>query len=504
MKPAALVNLKKKVKIMSLFTHLSETSATLASGEVVNNDFICRRLKAYHDSIFLINHGGTASIEAARCLVAMAAAIAFLAEPAEAVEAAGKICAAIIAAHPEAASGCAIFDRLNIEEEEFEDCSALACEEDRQVAGSSMMMRLTHRSVLQRDGDYLFFQKNDCVELDDSQEGGWGLREDCEEWQGDWYLSEWLDEHTFICDQCSVRHRNDRRADYDAGDICDDCDEANHEEEEEEDEDESGYKILDYSDSRASRFSAADNGERLKLGYEIEIELDEDANQNTCAGVIMERMSADCRDNDYAVAKYDSSLDNGFELVSRPDSLDEHRGQLVREWEAWESCDACIDRVQSMHIHASRAALSDLAVGKLLVFVNSQDNHDFMVDVAGRESEKWAAYDDGKSIACAKGLTHSADRYSAVNITRKTVEFRIFKGSIDESVLIRNLEFVDALCRFSMPAVAGIAEATSAGAFFDYVRKNRKNYLQLDGWLTRAGYLKEASKKKKENITNKQ
>ena len=368
------------------------------------------------------------------------------------------------------------------------------CADEGPGRENSYAVHLTHSWVCHVDA---WVPKSECVT---DADGNTQRREDCEEWEGDWYLSGWLYENTFVCDQCATRCRCGERAEYDAGDICDDCDAANHEDEDDDDEDGGGYKILDYSDSRASRFKAADNGERLKLGYEIEIELDEDANKNECAGVIMERMAMDCRDNDYAVAKYDSSLDNGFELVSRPDSLFMHCVQLAMGWGAWDHDNAMIDRVQSMHIHASRAALTDLAVGKLLVFVNCPDNHYFMIGIAGRESEQWAAYDEWKSITYAKDLTHSSDRYSAVNITRKTVEFRIFKGSIDEDVLIRNLEFVDALCRFSMPANVGIQEATSQGAFFDYVRKNRKNYLALDRWLVSAGYLKAASKPKKENL----
>jgi hypothetical protein len=236
--------------------------------------------------------------------------------------------------------------------------------------------------------------------------------------------------------------------------------------------------ILNYSDRTADDMPMlGDAPDGLYLGWELECESRRDGEDEEKAAECLELLG-----KDYAVAKHDGSLedDRGFELVSCPATLEVHRKRLGRFFSnlpsgivSWNTSGRC-----GFHVHASRAAISQLTIGKLLVFVNSPDNEALIVGIAGRDANDFCAIKEKK---LTDGIRQDLNRYQALNTSpSKTIEFRIFRGSLLGERIIRNLEFVDCLIRFCRQC--GNAELT-VNSFGRYVRDHRKGYPALFSYL---------------------
>ena len=208
------------------------------------------------------------------------------------------------------------------------------------------------------------------------------------------------------------------------------------------------------------------------LFFGIELEVEAGDNRDSSAEDISAKLE------DFAVLKEDGSIKSGFEIVTRPASLDEQR----RGWKGFFSDlpDGLLSyktETCGLHVHASRSALSTLQIAKIVCFVNSPDNRDFVERIAGRKACDWAKY-HGKKLATAGKRT--GQRYEAVNLENaKTIEFRIFKGTLKESSFWRCIEFCDALISFSAPASRTMAESLDWKAFARFVREGRKQWPNL-------------------------
>jgi hypothetical protein len=215
---------------------------------------------------------------------------------------------------------------------------------------------------------------------------------------------------------------------------------------------------------------------------------------------------------DWALLKHDGSVSYGFEVVTAPASLDIHKEEwtrllgdntLTNGMKSWDT--ACC----GMHVHVSRAPMTPLHLGKILVFMNSPLTYGPIVKLAGRNSNHWAEYHtkkvtDGKSTCsvCYKvvkhaghvwckacqtyryGRTGSNSRYQAVNVCNTdTIEFRIFKGTLKLEHVLANIEFVDAVVRWTKDC--SIRDCESWQAFMAYVQLHKKTYSHLLTYLER-------------------
>lgn len=129
-----------------------------------------------------------------------------------------------------------------------------------------------------------------------------------------------------------------------------------------------------------------------------------------------------------------------------------------------------------LHVHVERAGMSDLTVGKILSFVNSATNKPFVEAVARRSSDRWAKLDPSKNITDA--TKRNSSRYEAVNLQNEhTIEFRIFKGTLNKESFYRSLEFVDAVVEYCKNI--GLSDTHGTDKFFDFVKFNKKHYPEL-------------------------
>lgn len=203
--------------------------------------------------------------------------------------------------------------------------------------------------------------------------------------------------------------------------------------------------------------------------------------------------------------KTDSSLsDDGIEVVSHPFS-----------WNFWKTYgqtiyDTLFSTIRSsgyysaegaetgMHIHISKSAIRTSQLLKLLWFVYESPN--FIELIAQRTSDYGLAtysslmgytpdsFKDklSKMTAIAKRkFSSNADRYTALNMEpSQTVEFRIFKGTLNIMTLSKAIEFIHSLLSYCSDAsISDIVnkdnEKTRVEKYLKFLSKNQSKYMNL-------------------------
>lgn len=192
--------------------------------------------------------------------------------------------------------------------------------------------------------------------------------------------------------------------------------------------------------------------------------------------------------SDFAFLKSDASLTNGFEICTAPMTLRRHLGGA---WERFFDCtalehvNAFRSRNAGMHIHMSRAALSPLDISKLYVFINADENREFVERIAGRRfHDQWARRDP--MLRWKAAFNSAPSRYVAVNnCGSETVELRFFKATTNKRSFLKNIEFAAATLQFLKGASAS---GLTSDAFVAWLRDpkekhRRKDYANLTSWL---------------------
>lgn len=189
-------------------------------------------------------------------------------------------------------------------------------------------------------------------------------------------------------------------------------------------------------------------------------------------------------EEDYLYVKYDGSLNDGAEFVSHPASLEWIREQGKGWWErVWnlrhQDCQSWNTTTCGMHVHMSAKAFSSLHLYKLLKFF--KDNPRFIAKISGRTEfklDQWASVDTEKDIGIALKAKHKRghSKYVALNCTGKTIECRIFRGTLKPQRFMANLEFLQAMYDFT--SQAGLKDLT-VERFKGFVMKHRKSYKVL-------------------------
>lgn len=340
-----------------------------------------------------------------------------------------------------------------------------------------------------------WYLRSDCTQLHDGRwaceddpevveltDGGFALEhevvddgclcEDSLERDGDYLCQSCYDsrEDTYQCHNCEAEC-NDEYRDRNDDVICRSCYRG------------SGL-VVDYSDKSSIDLPAADPKGRQ---FGIELEVVSRDTQKEGAEFVRSVMPST-----YCVLKRDGSLPpSGFEIVSRWDSLPEHKkawGLLLdadpnRKLKSWDT-DCC-----GMHVHVARSGLSPLQMGKMLCLLNESRNAALVRAIAGRDCElgSYSEIDSQRKVSDIVGHRHKIPRSSALNVTSFSCEFRLFKGTITRERFLRNLEFVDAVTSFCAPAGRSIDQATSGIEFGRWVKASEHPLLHK--FLTERGFI---------------
>lgn len=191
----------------------------------------------------------------------------------------------------------------------------------------------------------------------------------------------------------------------------------------------------------------------LYLGVELEV----DYGGGSCedAAKIMS-----VTDESFLYVKHDGSLDDGFELVSHPCTLNYHVEEA--DWK-----DICGEASKlgyrshytstcGLHIHVNRDFFGEDVyerennIDKVVYFV---ERHWGEIAIFTRrkahELNEWASrvgYEN-RATCCGSKNREKRDRRQAINLTnRKTIEFRLFKGTLRPQTLFATLQFVHYVC----------------------------------------------------------
>jgi hypothetical protein len=148
---------------------------------------------------------------------------------------------------------------------------------------------------------------------------------------------------------------------------------------------------------------------------------------------------------DRAILKADSSIQGqGFEIVTAAMSLsfqlaywEELISRFGDELTPHSSC--------GMHVHVSRAPLSQLQIGKILVFLNDPVNAGWINLIAGRLPNEYCHREPKK----LEDVNWPTSRYEALNLTNNsTIEFRLFSSTNKYEEIASRIEFCHALTKY--------------------------------------------------------
>jgi hypothetical protein len=284
-----------------------------------------------------------------------------------------------------------------------------------------------------------------------------------------------LEEDTVICDHCGDRIWIDDNFGNDNRPLCQNCrenhyyecfqcgriihsDYAHYDENRDHDyceecyEDSDGGIIHNYSYKPDPVF----HGEGSRY-FGVELEIDHGGENEDNAYDIMEIANA-LDQNLYC--KHDGSIDNGFEMVTHPMTLDYHRNAMPWEKVVAEAVGRGYRSHQTdtcgLHIHVNRNCFGesveqqDSAIARVLYFV---ENHWVELLRFSRRTKSqlanWAARygrrDSPKEIL--NSAKDSYARYRCVNLTNwATIEFRIFRGTLKYNTIIATLQLVNEIC----------------------------------------------------------
>ena len=347
----------------------------------------------------------------------------------------------------------------------------------RELHDGDLAIRDHHEIVCLHDGDYALVEDAHwCSGTDEFYLSGDGAR-----FYGNWYSHEYLNENTNCCEGCGDQRWDD---DLDGDGYCTHCSES-----EDDDDYDGGCStsrniIYPYSDKSIASKMPEGKGP-LFFGIELEVEVKRGFHIQPEIDKIYQHFT-----HDYIILKHDASLDSerGFEMVTRPDTLDVH----LRKWtgfieDASKRMTSWTNGNCGMHVHMTRAALSQLQLGKMLVWVNHHNNAALVKTIAGRTFEQmndWCKREGGKKISDAK-KEYGNERHVALNLTRRTAELRIFRGTLNPDSFRKNLEFCAALIGFCAPANHAIGDIETPQPFLRYVLDNIKLYPNLHKYLVR-------------------
>jgi hypothetical protein len=223
-----------------------------------------------------------------------------------------------------------------------------------------------------------------------------------------------------------------------------------------DDEYDEGYghdEIMDYSYRPTPNFlkAAGQPKGRTYLGVEIETE----ATYSIDDGVDALRRHFD---NGEFYLKHDGSIDHGFEMVSHPatlewwqenedrlqDAMSDMRSVGMRSWNT-ETC--------GIHVHLSLKAF-DTESHQWLFQQLFYRNADRLEAYAGRDTGEWGNLHQNKGYVGramrAKKSGLGTDRYVACNLNpSRTIEIRIFRGSLNPDRILADIELVHAALEYS-------------------------------------------------------
>ena len=313
-----------------------------------------------------------------------------------------------------------------------------------------------------------YFECNSCSSWTHYDNSGW--------YEGCRFCAHCIEANVYDCGECGVER-------WDGDDH--DCEDSN---------DEENNLIHDYS-YKPSPFFFGEG--KYHFGFELEVESRGNGRYEG-ASAVQSFLGG------RAYFKNDASLDEGFEIVTHPHTLENYHKEF--DW-------SFLRRLQSdgfrswntgscgLHVHVSRTAFGEgdpwemgtpmhqrsrlllrRQAHELRFMKLIYDNQRQVERIAGRSSIHYANFaDKGNLVQKVKYGNQSNGRMSAVNTENsETIEIRVFKGSLRKERVLSAIEFVHASVEYTRNIkVTSKNLALSWMNFTGYVGNNAEQYPNL-------------------------
>ena len=193
--------------------------------------------------------------------------------------------------------------------------------------------------------------------------------------------------------------------------------------------------------------------------FGVELEVD-GAGEDAHAAAELQALAN--REGAHLYCKHDGSLNDGFELVSHPMSLDYHLrcvpwGALLQRAIS-QGYRSHRTRTCGLHVHVSRTAFGQTeteqeeAIARILYFF--EKHWEELLKFSRRteaQLSRWAArygYQEyPKEILQRAKKGYGGGRYTCVNLSNaETIEFRIFRGTLKYNTFVATLQLLDKIC----------------------------------------------------------
>lgn len=262
---------------------------------------------------------------------------------------------------------------------------------------------------------------------------------------------------------------------------CSDCDPGDSDDEESDWIHPYSHKPLPHFHGKGPRY----------FGVELEVEVMNEHYVDDCAQRVQDYF------DDFAYLKSDGSLTRGFEIVTHPASLEYHRGV----WGDFYTPRTCkgLKSFQTttcgLHVHISRAAATTLTWSKFVSFISEPSHQRITEKIAMRSNSAWCTY--FKKPVGSRRVLRNGTHGDAVNCAnRDTVEVRIFKGTLRGLSVIRAIEYCDSVLSWCKDTSH---TSLTYNSYFCWLRKRRKEYLELWSFLEAKNLVAHAAKPNKIN-----
>jgi hypothetical protein len=249
----------------------------------------------------------------------------------------------------------------------------------------------------------------------------------------------------------------------------------------------SARRIFEYNEKAEKRFGFFPDRDTipqpskfLYLGVELECEVKRGSDSKVQAlESTLDRLECCDTYKDWALCKHDGSLDCGFEVVTAPSELAEHKRRwpsilkaLRHDMSSWRRSST------GLHIHLSRSWFSALDLAKFVYFINAEENRRQIVTIAGRTSPQYGRLRKKKLDI---NIVNAQGRYEAVNLGNpRTIEVRMFKGTLNTQHVLADVEFCHALAHYVKQA--SVVDCTWP-RFWLYVQSHEKTYKHLSAYM---------------------
>ena len=226
----------------------------------------------------------------------------------------------------------------------------------------------------------------------------------------------------------------------------------------------------------------------LFMGVELEIDEGGEDDENAEALINIANSTGE-----HIYCKHDGSIGCGFEIVSHPMTLDYHTSKM--NWQKIFADAVSMDYRShqtdtcGLHIHVSRAAFGknydeqEDAISRVVYFVENHWNE--LLKFSRRTEEninRWASR-YGISTTAKDTYKNAKDRhmgrYVAVNLENyATIEFRMFRGTLNHKTFIATLQLVDEICGIAINMSDKQIESTTWSDFVLRISPDKKELIE--------------------------